>query len=339
MRGPHIVPLDASHLGAAAELLARQQAGWREQRPELPERFTDAAATRPLIQAQLEAVGGQGVAAFDGTAMLAFLIGAPRLEPIWNRAAWSPIEGQAIDPAADRDILRDLYAVWSQHWIDRGIFFHYVHAPAGDRAVQDAWFDLNFGRMQAHALLALDDVAAAPDGLEIRRVRPGELDLITPLHDLIGVHQISSPAYAISLPERFDTLMADYADDLADPESHYWVALDAGRPLGLAAFAEMQPGIMVPDGAWELGTAMTAPEARGRGVQRALLAAGAAETREIGATHLVTDWRTANLLSSRSWTRLGFRPTHYRMHRAIDQRVAWAGVASRAGRPAAAASV
>lgn len=326
MRSPTIVSLDASHLDAAAQLLARRQAALRERRPELPEAFTRADATRPLIETLLAADGAHGVAAFDGQTLVAFLLGAPRDEPIWNRAAWSPVEGQASDPDADPDVLRDAYAAWSQHWVDRGIFFHYVHAPADDRAVQDAWFNLNFGRMQAHALLPLDDVPAAQaDGLEIRRLGAGEVSLITQLYDLIATHQILSPAYAITFPERFDTLLADYAEDLADPGSHYWIALDGGRPLGLAGFGELPPGIMIPDGAWELGTAMTAPEARGRGVQRALLAAVAAELGALGATHLVTDWRTANLLSSRAWPRLGFRPTHHRLHRAIDQRVAWAG--------------
>jgi GNAT superfamily N-acetyltransferase len=82
---------------------------------------------------------------------------------------------------------------------------------------------------------------------------------------------------------------------------------------------------MTPDGAWELGAAMTAPDARGRGIQRALLDAGFAAAREAGARHSITDWRTANLLSSRSWTAFGYRPTHFRLHRAVDPRVAWAG--------------
>lgn len=326
MPPPHIVPLDTSRVDAAAQLLALQQAWSRRLRPELPEAFTHVDATRPLVDAQLAAAGAHGIAAFDGGEMVAFLIGAPRYEPIWNRAAWSPIEGQAIHPDADRDILRDVYAVWSQHWVDRGIFFHYVHAPADDRAAQDAWIDLNFGRMQAHALLALDAVPAADaDAFEIRRMAPDEDDLIDQLKPLIAVHQTTTPAYAITLPERFEAMDADYAEDLADPDSHYWVALDAGAAVGIAGFYPMPPGTMVPEGAWELGVAMTAPQARGRGVQRALLAAGAGEIRATGATHIVTDWRTANLLSSRSWMRLGFLPTHYRMHWAIDQRVAWAG--------------
>ena len=57
---------------------------------------------------------------------------------------------------------------------------------------------------------------------------------------------------------------------------------------------------------------------------RALVAAGFAAAREAGATHAVTDWRTASLPTHRSWTALGFQPLYYRLHRHIDERVAWA---------------
>jgi hypothetical protein len=38
----------------------------------------------------------------------------------------------------------------------------------------------------------------------------------------------------------------------------------------------------------------------------------------------VTDWRTASLLAHRAWTALGYVPTHHRLHRHVDERVAWA---------------
>ncbi len=81
---------------------------------------------------------------------------------------------------------------------------------------------------------------------------------------------------------------------------------------------------MVPGGVWELAVAMTRPEARGRGLMRALLAGGFAEAREAGASHCIADWRTASLPTDRSWTALGFRPTHYRLHRHVDERISWA---------------
>ena len=57
---------------------------------------------------------------------------------------------------------------------------------------------------------------------------------------------------------------------------------------------------------------------------RALLAAGFAEARRPGATHAIADWRTASLPTHRSWVALGFEPLYYRLHRHIDERIAWA---------------
>ncbi len=262
-------------------------------------------------------------------------MGTPRHEPIWNRAAWSPVEGQAADPGIHPDVVRDVYAAWAPHWVERGFFAHYVLVPAAAEGVIGTWFDLNFGKMQAHAVRATDvadlsDPHSGPE-LELRRIGAGDEDLIRPLHDLIARHQVASPAFAITLPERYAKFAADFAEDLADPGSRYWVAFEHDRPIGLAGFYDAAPGVTTPDGAWELGVAMTAPDARGRGVQRALLREGLSAAREAGAGHCITDWRTANLLSSRSWTALRFRPVHYRLHRAIDPRVAWARPPSAAG--------
>jgi GNAT superfamily N-acetyltransferase len=320
-----IVPFEAAHLDDAAALLARRQARLRETDAALPEAFTRTDATRPLLEAALAADEAHGVIAFDGDRCVAYLVGAPRYEQIWNRAVWSPVEGSALDADADRDLARDVYAAWAPHWVERGFFLHYVHAPAADRELLDAWFELNFGKMQAHAIPDLDQPLEAPaPELEIRRIGPEDADLVAPLYDLIAVHQVQPPAYAVTLPERFAAYPADYAEVFAEATEHYWAAIDGGRAVGLAGFYETTPAPMIPDGAWELGVAMTLPEARGRGVQRVLLRAGFEAAREAGARHSVTDWRTANLLSSRTWPRLGYRPTHFRLHRSIDPRVAWA---------------
>ena len=170
----------------------------------------------------------------------------------------------------------------------------------------------------------LELAAAAPAGVTVRRAGPDDLDLIEPLLPLISTWLVRSPAYAITLPERFADYRRDYAEELADPAARYWVAEEAGAAIGLAGFYPADPGVMVPDGAWYLADAKTAEAARGRGVMRALVAAGFAEARAAGARDCVTDWRTASLATSRTWTALGFRPTDVRLHRHIDERIAWA---------------
>jgi GNAT superfamily N-acetyltransferase len=159
----------------------------------------------------------------------------------------------------------------------------------------------------------------------VRPVVPEDLDHIEPLLPLISKGLVKSPAYAITLPERFAAFRRHYAEELADPASHYWVAEEDGRAIGIAGFRPPDQGVMVPEGAWYLADAKTDAEARGRGVARSLLAAGFAEARASGARHCVTDWRTASLPAHRTWTALGFEPTHFRLHRHIDERITWAG--------------
>jgi hypothetical protein len=42
-----------------------------------------------------------------------------------------------------------------------------------------------------------------------------------------------------------------------------------------------------------------------------------ARAREQGCPALVADWRSANALSSRTWTGLGFTETFHRLHRSV----------------------
>jgi GNAT superfamily N-acetyltransferase len=141
---------------------------------------------------------------------------------------------------------------------------------------------------------------------------------------LIPEQLLGSPAYAIQLPEGYAAHRDGWTEELAHPEGPLLLAVEGERALALAAFYEAPNGPMAPDGAWELGVAMTLPEARGRGIMRAVVAAGLAEVAERGAAHCITDWRTASLAAARSWTALGWEPTHHRLHRHVDERIAWA---------------
>jgi GNAT superfamily N-acetyltransferase len=322
-----VVPFGTEHLDAAATLLAERQARLRAARPELPATFTDPAACRPLLQALLEREGAHGVVGLAKGSPVGYLLGHARLEPIWGRACWSPIEGHALDSALDVEAVRDLYAVWSEHFVRLGFYRHYVHAAADDPDLTAAWFRTGFGAMQAHAVLDLDlppAMRAWSDGMVVRRAVPDDLELIDDLLPLIGDALVRSPAYAIQTPERHASLRADWAQELAEPEARHWLVQEDGTALAFATFYPADPGPMVPEGACELAVAMTRPEARGRGLMRALLGAGFDEARAAGARHCITDWRTASLPTHRSWTALGFRPSHFRLHRQIDERIAWA---------------
>ncbi|HEX6139214.1 MAG TPA: GNAT family N-acetyltransferase [Candidatus Limnocylindria bacterium] len=319
-----VTPLVAEDREAAAALLAARQRRVRASRPELPARFEDPAAFRPLLDVLLARDGAHGVLARVAGEPAAFLLGYPRMEKEWARAAWSPIEGSALGDGADPELIRDLYAAWSAHFVRRGFFRQYVHASPHEPDLMAAWVRTGFGQMQAHAVRDASMSGGAPTGVTVRRAGPEDIDLVEPLLPLVAQALMRPPAYAMRYPEDVATYRDSWAEELHQPGAYHWLAEERGRALAMASFYLAEPGPMVPDGAWELALAMTLPEERGRGLVRALAAAGFAAAREAGAGHVITDWRTASLPTHRSWTALGFVPTHYRLHRHIDERIAWA---------------
>ena len=324
LRPPRIVPFAPEHLDDAARLLAARQARMIALEPDLPRRFADPPAARPLLERALAGDGAHGLVAIDANGLAGYLVGHPRIDVPWGRAAWADLAGHAVNPASV-DLARDLYHGWAEHWAARGIVDHYVHVPEAEAESLATWFDLGFGRMQAYALRSVDtaDLPPAPPGLTIRRAGPEDLDGAEMLGRLLPEHQMASPTFAWTAPQRLEGYRAAYAAELGDPGAFFWIALDEtdGRTLGLAGFYVAEPSLAVPDGAWELSVAATAPDARERGLATALLRTGLDAARAAGATSCICDWRTANLLAARTWRRLGFRVTHARLHRRIDERV------------------
>jgi len=317
-------PLATADLPAAARLLADRQRRLRAVRPELPAAYEDPATWQPALAALTERGGSHGAMLRDEDGPIGFVLGHPRTEAIWGRSCWIPIDGSALADGVPAESVRDLYAAWSEHFVRRGFFLHYALAPANDPELLAAWVRTGFGQMQAHAIRHLDMSAAPPPGVTIRRATPDDIDALEPLLPLIQQQLARPPAFAARHPEELETYRDSWLDELGEPAAHHWLAEEDGQALSIATFYEAEPGPMVPDGAWELAVAMTLPEARGRGLMRALVATGFAEAREAGARHCITDWRTASLPTHRTWTALGFEPTHYRLHRHIDERIAWA---------------
>ena len=116
-----VTPLTGDDLPAAAELLAARQRRLRRARTILPEAYEDAAAALPLVEALAGKDGAFGVIGRVDGAAFGFLLGYPRPEPVWGRAAWSPIEGSALADDVDPELVRDLYAAWSEHFVRAGL--------------------------------------------------------------------------------------------------------------------------------------------------------------------------------------------------------------------------
>jgi GNAT superfamily N-acetyltransferase len=109
---------------------------------------------------------------------------------------------------------------------------------------------------------------------------------------------------------------------LEDTRYPAFVAELDGRVVGSAFGCDLtlsgtHTGLARPDSAGYLSFAVVRPDARGRGIGGALGRAVLAWIAEAGYRAAVTDWRATNLLSSRAWPRLGFRPAFHRLHRLV----------------------
>jgi GNAT superfamily N-acetyltransferase len=315
------VPFAADHLDGAARLLAERHRAHRVVEPGLDPRYEDPAAARGAIDEILGVDGASGAAAVFGDALVGFLIGRPR-DVSWGANTWVEPAGHAV---AEPELVRDLYAVAAERWVADGLTSHYAMVPATDPALLDAWFRLGFGHQHAHAIREAPDADEAPDapaGLALRLARRDDVDALVRLELALPAHQALSPVFSrLPLPTVEDA-RAEYQADFDDPRFTTFVVERDGEVIGSAIACPLEvssthTNLAHSPGAGFLGFASVVPEARGAGAGRLLGEAVLHWARETGRDWVVTDWRVTNLLSSRAWPRLGFRPTFYRLHRAI----------------------
>lgn len=314
---------DADVIEGAARLLAARHHAHRLVEPRLDPRFEDPVVTRGEIQELAARDAASGSVARRGAVVVGYLLGAPR-PPLWGPNMWVEGAGHAVD-AADPEIVRDLYGHAAARWVAAGATSHYAVVPAHDADVIDAWFRVSFGMQHVHGLRDAatpgETLQPAP-GISIRRAERDDIPVLARLYVELPEHQGRSPVFSPLLPPSLEGSMADREEDFDDPAFTTFVAEHRGHVIGSAVGCAIEEssgnsGIVRPPGAGFLGFAAVLPEGRGLGAGRALGEAVLVWARDAGHPTVVTDWRETNLLSSRTWPRLGFRPTYRRLFRAI----------------------
>lgn len=319
-----IVPFTDDHVVGAAELLAARHRRLRAGEPALGEKYGAPETVRSIVESAAAVEGAHALAAVADGRLVGFLVGQPQDGFFWGRAAWVDLEGHATtDPA----LTVDLYAAWARHWVDRGAFHHYVTVPVGEPDQLDIWFQLGFGQMQAYALRGTNtaDLPLTP-GVQVREATAADADFIAAVANVINAAQLDSPSFTPLPAEHHELTVAQYLEELRTGPDPWWVAVDAttGEPLGLSMSYDADDALHTPPGAVYLGGTLTAPTAVRRGVARALLRHTLDRAAARGVGHCTTNWRTSNPSAARTWPALGFRRTHIRLARRIDDRVAWA---------------
>ncbi len=318
-----LLPFGAQHVDGASGLLADRQRAQRRVEPGLAPAWEEVAACRTEIARLLGKDGASGAVAFRGDAMVGYLLGAPR-GALWGPNTWVEGAGHAV-VADDPELIRDLYGFAAARWVASGFVSHYAVVPATDPGAVDAWFRVGFGQQHVHAIRDVPgpgDTVEVPAHLRIRRAERRDIPTLGRLDLVLPEHQVLSPVFSRQQLQSLEDVVNEIEDEFDDPRFTTFVAEHDGLVIGSAVGCSIEEssehqGIVRPERAGFLGFAAVLPEARGLGAGRALGEAVLAWSRDAGYRTVVTDWRETNLLSSRTWPRLGFRPTFRRLFRHI----------------------
>ena len=252
--------------------------------------------------------------------MVGYLLGAPKPGATWGPNVWVESAGLAAEEAED---LRDLYAAAATRWVDEGRTAHYVLVPAHDQAAVGAWFRLAFGHQHTHAIREVPtEPPSAPACVVVRRAVRADIPALARLDLELPLHQGLAPTFSAGDLGSYEESVQEWEEDFGDPEFATFVAEHDGRVVGSAVGCALDKsstnnGLARPENAGFLGFAAVFPADRGLGAGRALGEAVLDWSREQRHSCVVTDWRATNLLSSRAWPALGFRPTYLRLHRLL----------------------
>ncbi len=316
---PTIRPFDAADVPAAGRLLAERHAAHRRDEPLLAARFEDPAVAATEVEALVDAGATGAVAEADGE-LVGYLVGRHKPVATWGANRWVEDAGHAV---RDAELARDLYAVAATGWVAEGHDVHYALVPAHDAALVDAWFRLGFGQQHVHALRELPtEPSTTPDGVTVRAAERSDIPVLGRLDLVLPEHQGLAPTFSSGEVPSLEEAVAEWEESFDDDGFGFLVAEHGGEVVGAAVACALEKSssntaLMRPDHAGFLGFAAVLPEARGLGAGRALGEAVHDWCVAQGFTSLATDWRATNLLSSRTWTRLGYRPAFLRLHRRL----------------------
>ena len=333
MRDVHIRALTDSDLGEAAGLLAARHRRHVAAEPLLGDGFTDAAVARGHLEELWKAEPRGAVAAERDGRLVGYLVGSSKRTSLWGDNVWVEAAGHAVEPQVSAEVLREMYGVAAQHWVDEGRRAHYVLVPAGEAELVDAWWRLGFGLQHVHGIRQPDasDLCLSPTSRAARIVvRPPtrrDLPALAELDRELPRHQAGSSVFSSAPVPSYDEGIANWEGDFvgetfSDDRFGPFVAALDGEVVGSAVTTSLDMGtayagpLRTPR-AGLLAFAAVRPAARGRGVGTALLGAVLAWSSQQGYTSVATDWRATNLQASRAWPALGFRPTFWRLHRLI----------------------
>lgn len=240
----------------------------------------------------------------------------------------------AVADVGDTPLLADLYAGLAAWGVSRGADAHQLAIAAGDDC-SDFWLDLRFARHDCYAFLPAPVAIAGTDRapathLTMRRACLSDIAAASELALGEARFHHQSPIFTFAPPGLEAARHRELRESLAASETddHNTLVLLAeaeGRTSGLLS-GYFLPNVpfwapaTLPAPSFFIGSAFVHPEARGRGILRALVAATAHAVLARGADALFVTFLPSNVLAARAWRGLGFRPLQTIHQRVLDPR-------------------
>ncbi|MFE0021043.1 GNAT family N-acetyltransferase [Amycolatopsis sp. NPDC059021] len=196
-----------------------------------------------------------------------------------------------------------------------------VNWPSRDAEAIRAFLDHGMVPLTALAVRTETPVPAPADGVHVRRATTADFDSTLALAEATFVY--TGLVATRRRPNTAALLAPALREDLSQERPAVWLAERDGAPVAYAqcswvdATAGMPGSELLPPGLWGyVNNVVTAPEHRGTGVGRVLMARVHAVFHDEGATGTYLYYNPTNPLSSVFWHRQGYRPlwTSWEVH-------------------------
>ena len=304
-----IVAFTDEHVDGAAAVLADRHAAHLAVEPLLPHR-TDFSE-----QVEKARENATGVVALEGGEVVGYLLG-PRRDDSIGAHIWIESAGHAV---REPELIRDLYTVAAERWVQDGLTRHFVYVPAL-RELVEPWLRLSFGISAAQAAMETRPAAptAAATSTIVRPSTPEDTPVAAAYDRLLQLHLRESPSFGGMAVQTDEEVLDEWRKDEGNPIYTHFVAEQDSRIVGhLLLYRRPEGDLRVPPESIDLANALTEVHARGSGAMVALTEHALGWAHEHGYKILITDWRMTNLLASRFWPKRGFRETYVRLYRSI----------------------
>jgi len=276
-----------------------------------------------IITNELEQNVSSSIMLFDSGVLIGFAIAVVKEDSTWGKSGWVNMGGWALNPDYNSEIFT-IYKLIAWQWIKLKIYHHYFLVFASFNKQLEMFYELGFGKEQAHGIFDFSSVNVPENTNEnsafvIRKAVKEDQPQISRLSRVIADFQTKSPCFASAPDSYLQALDEGFSELTDDEEAEIYVIEKERNILGLEVFyKEEHSHLLIPPNSVELGVSAIENENRGLGAGFQLTVHAMNQQKKQGLEFSVTDWRCANPLSSRFWQQIGFAPVAYRLVRRVD---------------------